>query len=532
MSIVLKFCGAAGTVTGSCYWIRHPGGQFIVDCGMFQGAKTLKALNYGAFPFEPRKIDLALVTHAHIDHSGQLPKLIKQGFAGPVYATAATRDLLSFMLPDSGYIQEIEVEQLNRRNAQRDLPAVTPIYTRADAEASLDAFRTVDYERWREVGDGLRARYWNAGHILGSASIEVEIATGKRDRRLLRLLFSGDIGPEHKLFHPDPDAPENFDYVICESTYGGRNRPNVTAEQRRAVLAREVIGALRGGDGMLLIPSFAVERTQELLADLCLLIDNGQVPKVPVFLDSPLAIRATEVFASHLGALEDVANRPDLFRHPNIHFTETVEASKAINRYRGGAIVLAASGMCEAGRIRHHLKQHLWRKNATVLLVGYQAPGTLGQFLASGAPAVRIQGEDIQVRAAIRQTDVYSGHADGEELVEWLKARAPLKRAAFLTHGEDGALAALKDGLIADGMPAERVVIPQLDDEIELGDGALGPRPGAPPRRLSPEVIGKPDWHNELAQLSLDLRTRLDKSADDKGRQVILRRIRRALDEA
>jgi metallo-beta-lactamase family protein len=531
MTIDIKFCGAAGTVTGSCYWIRHPGGQFIVDCGLFQGAKTLKELNYGAFPFDPAKIDMALVTHAHIDHSGQLPKLVKHGFTGSIYTTAATRDLLSYMLPDSGYIQEIEVEHLNRRNAQRGRPDVTPIYTRADAEASLEAIRPVEYEQWCEFGSGVRARYWNAGHILGSASIEVEIATGNSEQRLLRLLFSGDIGPEHKLFHPDPDAPENFDYVLCESTYGGRNRPSITPEQRRAILAEEVKRALGNGNGMLLIPSFAIERTQELLADLCLLFGDGTLPKVPVFLDSPLAIRATEVFSKYLSELEDVGDRPDLFRHPNIHFTETVEASKAINRYRRSAIVLAASGMCEAGRIRHHLKQHLWRENATVLLVGYQAPGTLGSLLQSGAPAVRIQGEDIRVRAAIRKIDVYSGHADGDELIAWLKSRMPIKRAAFLTHGEDKALEAMKEGMIAAGMPEDRLFIPQLDDEIVLGDGPTGPRLGAPPRRLPPEAVRGLDWHNDLARFSLDLREELDKAADDKHRGIILRRLRRALEE-
>lgn len=530
MSVTLKFCGAAGTVTGSCYWIRHPGGQFIVDCGLFQGAKTLKALNYGDFPFEPGKLDFALVTHAHIDHSGMLPKLVKHGFNGPIYATPATRDLLSVMLPDSGYIQEIEVEHLNRRNAQRGLPDVEPIYTRANAEASLKAIRPVDYEHWRETGKGVRVRYWNAGHILGAASIEIEIATEDRNQRHLRLLFSGDIGPEHKLFHPDPDAPENYDYVICESTYGGRNRPTVTPEQRRAILAQEVLQALRGGNGMLLIPSFAVERTQELLADLCLLFDSGELPKVPVFLDSPLAIRATEVFEKHIGVLEDVENRADLFSHPNIHFTETAEASKAINHFKQGAIVLAASGMCDAGRIRHHLKQHLWRQNATVLLVGYQAPGTLGSLLASGAPAVRIQGEEIRVRAAIRKVDIYSGHADGEELIDWLKRRMPIKRAAFLTHGEEEALDAMKAGLVDAGMPEDRVVIPKLDDEVELGDGPPGPRLGAPPRRLSPDVVGKLDWHNDLAQFSLDIREFLEKAPDDKRRNVIMRRLRRALE--
>ena len=530
MSVLLKFCGAAGTVTGSCYWIRHPGGQFIVDCGLFQGAKTLKELNYGAFPFEPNKLDFVLITHAHIDHSGLLPKLLKHGFDGPIYTTSATRDLLSFMLPDCGYIQEIEVEHLNRRNARRGIDGVLPIYTRTDGEKSLESIHTIEYERWCELGNGVRARFWNAGHILGAASIELEILSGNQDHRCLRILFSGDIGPEHKLFHPDPEAPENFDYVVCESTYGGRTRPKVTPEKRRAILAKEVLRALRDGDGMMLIPSFAVERTQELIADICLLFDKGQLPKVPLFLDSPLAIRATEVFAKHLDVLQNVENRPDLFNHPNIHFTETVEASRAINRIRGGAIVMAASGMCEAGRIRHHLMHNLWRRNATVLLAGFQAQGTLGNLLASGASMVRIQGKDILLRASIRRIDVYSGHADGEELIGWVRNRMPIKRAVFLTHGDDDALEAMKVDLIDAKLSEDQIVIPQLDDEIELVESGTEIRKHALPRRLSPEVVGKPDWHNDLAKFSLDLREILDNAGNDKRRRIILRRLLRTLE--
>lgn len=528
MSIILKFCGAAGTVTGSCYWIRHPRGQFLVDCGMFQGSKTLKELNYGPFPFEANEIDFVLLTHAHIDHSGLVPKLVKQGFEGPVFATEGTIDLLSYMLPDSGYIHETEVEHLNRRNRQRGKDPVRPIYTRVDAEDSLNSFRIVDYDRWVDAGDGVRARFWNAGHILGAASIELELATGRREQRQLRLLFSGDVGPDNKLFHPDPEAPQNLDFVFCESTYGGRSRPDISAAERRQVLAGEVETALRG-DGILLIPSFAVERTQELLADLSLLVDKGTIRRIPVFLDSPLAIKATEVFMRHAAELEDMADARDLFRHPNIHFTETVEQSKAIARFTGGCIILAASGMCEAGRIRHHLKRYLWRDNATVMLVGYQAPGTLGNLLANGASAVRIQGEEIQVRAKIRQIEVYSGHADGDELLVWMKERLPIKGATYLTHGEEEGLAALRDDLLGAGVPDDRVVIPQLDDEIDLLDGG-GVRVQRAPRRLAPEAVRYPDWHNELAQFSLDLREALEQCADEKARKVVLRRVRRALD--
>lgn len=529
MSVRLKFCGAAGTVTGSCYWVRHPDGQFLVDCGLFQGAKTLKELNYGAFPFDPGKLDFVLLTHAHIDHAGLVPKLVKQGFTGPIFATAGTRDLLSFMLPDSGYIQESEVERLNRRNARRGIAPVTPIYGQADAEAALARFRPAEYERWVEPGAGVRARFWNSGHILGAASIELEIATGDPSQRLMRLLFSGDLGPEHKRFHPDPDAPDDFDYVFCESTYGDRPRPSVTPEQRRALLAKEVTAAL-ADNGVLLIPSFAVERTQELLADLLDLMDGGAVPSVPVFLDSPLAIRATDVFAQHAGELEDVSPRPELFRRPNVRFTASVEDSKSIARFTGGMIVLAASGMCDAGRIRHHLKNHLWRRNATVLQVGYQAVGTLGRLLAQGAKKVRIHGQEIQVRARIRHLHAYSGHADADELVAWMRERLPVKRATFLTHGEGDALTALRDRLIDSGLEPDRVVIPRLDDDIDLMKAAIRPRRA--PRRLAPETVGHPDWHNELAQLTLDLRAALDGAADGKSRHAILRRVRRALKDS
>ncbi len=527
--MLLSFCGAAGTVTGSCYWMQTERGQFLVDCGMFQGSKTLKELNYGAFPFDPAKIDFVLLTHAHIDHSGLIPKLVKQGFKGPIFATQGTFDLLTYMLPDSAYIQESEVARLNRRNAQRGRPVVEPMYTREDVDAALEAFSIVGYEDWREVGEGVRARFWNAGHILGAASIEVEVATGQRAPRVSRLLFSGDIGPEHKLFHPDPEAPNNFDYVCCESTYGGRKRTDATPEERREILAQEVQAALKRG-GNLLIPAFAVERTQELLLDLSILFDNGTLPKVPVFLDSPLAIKATKVFAKNAALLEDTDSVPDLFQRPNIRFTESVEESKMIARFTGGAIIIAGSGMCDAGRIRHHLKQNLWRPGATVMLIGYQAPGTLGSLLSRGVSAVKIQGEDLRVKATIRQLDVYSGHADGDQLLDWLQQRLPVKAAIFLTHGEEQGLEALREGLEAAGVPPERIIIPQLDDVVDLlaGESKVQFRPV--PHRLPRESLRGLDWHNDLAQFSLSLRDRLDEAADDKARRVILRRVLRALE--
>jgi metallo-beta-lactamase family protein len=528
VSITLRFCGATRTVTGSCFRLRTPNCSFLVDCGLFQGHKTLKQLNYQPFPFESPKIDFVLQTHAHIDHAGLLPKLWRSGFKGPVFMTRGTRDLLSFMLPDSGHIQEMDVENLNRRYARRGKPRVEPIYTAADAEACQETFRTVEYATWNEVGEGVRARYWNAGHLLGSASIEIEVATGLEDQRFLRLLFSGDIGPEHKLFEPDPNAPDNFDYVICESTYGGRRRTRATANERRALLAKEVQEALRG-DRILLMPLFAVERTQELIADLTRLQQIGVIPPVPIFLDSPLAIRITKVFQSHAHELEELDGRTSLLSNPNLRFTETVDESKLIDRVTGGAIVLAASGMCDAGRIRHHLKRWLWSNRATVLLAGYQAQGTLGRLLVDGTDAVKIQGDDIKVRATIRQMDLYTGHADGEELLDWIRRRQPVRRALYLVHGEDEQVSALRDAVIKSGMNDDRIIAPVLDDEMELlGDG-IAPRARPVPRRLQPEVIGHADWHNELAQFSLDLRDAFERAADERSRAELMRRLRRAL---
>lgn len=527
--VILRFCGAARTVTGSCFWLRMKTTSFLVDCGLFQGSKTLKELNYRPFPFDPRRIDFVLLTHAHIDHSGLLPRLTREGFGGPVYMTRGTRDLLTFMLPDSGHIQETEVENLNLRKQHWGRPGVEPIYTQVDAEQSLSQFEPVEYERWIEPHDGVRARYWNAGHILGSASIELEIATEAKEQRFLRLLFSGDIGPEHKLFHADPEAPENFDYVIAESTYGGRQRTKATPEHRRMLLAEEVKQALRA-DGVLLIPVFAVERTQELVADLIRLQEGGGIPRVPIFLDSPLAIRVTRVFEAHAGELEDLGGRSTLLKNSAIIPTQTPEESKRINTISGGAIILAASGMCEAGRIRHHLRRWLWNERASVLLAGYQAQGTLGRLLADGATAVRIQGDEIQVKARVRRTDLYSGHADGGELLDWISERRPIKRAVCLTHGEEAEVENLTDGLVARGFARDRIIAPVLDDEIELLAGEIGPRPRGAPRRLDPQVVGQPDWHNDFAKISLDLRAALEQAADDRSRNIILRRLRRALD--
>ena len=523
MTINLHFFGAAGTVTGSCYMFETASGRFLVDCCMFQGPKTVKELNYRDFPFDPRRIDTVLLTHAHIDHSGLLPKLVRGGFRGRIRATAGTADLCSYMLPDAGHIQESEVEHLNRRNSARGRRTVEPIYTEEDARHTLQFFEPIDYERWAEVVPGVRARWWNAGHLLGSASIELEFEG--RDR--LRVLCSGDIGPDAKLLQADPESPAGFDWVLCETTYGDTDRPNVSPDERRQRLAQEVREAAAAGRA-LIVPAFAVERTQELIVDLVHLMNNRAIPQAPIYINSPLAIRATEVFVRHARELEEGIDLPHLMRSPFLHFTETAEQSRAIAEVDGFHIILAASGMCDAGRIRHHLKQWLWNPSATVLLTGFQAVGTLGRFLVDGANRVRIQGEDILVRARIRRIDDYSGHADAPELAAWVAERQPIRRGLFLVHGEPEATTAFARR-VARMERAPSIVAPRLDDAFDLTAPSPESGFGAPSRRLPTDALSRPDWHNARARLMIDLDEALEQLSSDAEREQLIRSISRTL---
>jgi metallo-beta-lactamase family protein len=525
MSIALSFHGAAGTVTGSCFLLEHANGRLLVDCGLFQGSKTLRELNYRAFPFDPAGIDTVLLTHAHIDHSGLVPRLARMGFAGRVIATAATRDLLAYMLPDSGALQESDVERLNRRNAQRGRDPVEPIYTRADAERALKQIDGVAYQTWIPVAQGVRARFWDAAHILGSASIELEIERGVGSP--LRLLFSGDIGPGQRPMKGQPTGPRGFDLLVMESTYGDADRPQIGERERREVLRKEVKLALKRG-GNLMIPSFAVERTQELLLDLAALIDAGELPTAPVFIDSPLAARATEIFAAHALQREDGRRFADALRRPNFRVTETVEQSKAIARIHGGAIILAGSGMCDGGRIRHHLKANLWRYNATLLLVGFQAAGTLGRALLDGAPSVRIHGEEVVVKAEIRSIDVYSGHADRSQLADWVAARQGEGGGhVMLVHGEPVALKGLRQALIGRGFDRRRLAIAQMDERVSFDKDKL--RRGSDHPRLPTEQAGREDWHNQYARTVLALSQKLRELPNDQAREALLEQLRQDL---
>lgn len=515
--LTLKFHGAAGTVTGSCMELVCGGRGILIDCGMFQGSRSLEALNHGDFGFDVASIDAVVLTHAHIDHCGLLPKLFARGYRNAIWCTPATTDLLEFMLADAGRIQEGDTARRNRRRDRAGDTRFEPLYTEEDALEAWRLSRPVPLGEWFEPAPGFRVRFWNAGHILGAASVEVE-AGG------VRSVFSGDLGPAHKAFEPDPEAPAGVDYVVCESTYGDRTRQKQTIEQRRSLLEQEVRQALARG-GNLVIPVFALERTQELLLDFARLADANRIPNVPIFVDSPLASRATRVFAAHADALEDVEGDA-VFDHPQIRYVQDVAESIRLNSI-SGAVIMAASGMCEAGRIRHHLENNLHRREASVLFVGFQARGSLGRVILDGASRVRISGKDVAVRARIRHIDSYSAHADQDELVDWISARMPIRQGFFLTHGEEQAIATLRER-VQGAAPGLRIVAPSIGERF-----ALPPADG--PKRIETgrtdlDLLAGEDWQNDYADFVTHLKKNLGKIRSERARRDALAQMRRVLD--
>ncbi len=516
MTAKLSFLGASGCVTGSCVLLEADGARMLIDCGMFQGSKTLKALNYEPFPFDAAALDAVLLTHAHIDHSGLLPKLMLAGFSGRIFATKGTIELCRVLLPDAGAIQEMEVEALNRRRHRHGEGDVAPIFTRADADEVMKLFQSAPMKTWIDVAPGIRARWWNAGHILGAASIELKIGA---DDESQTLMFSGDIGPGGRDFAMDPEGPEGVDHLILESTYGDVERPSLGVAARREALAREMLAAHAAG-GPLLIPAFAVERTQELIVDLLELIETGAGPRGPIFLDSPLGIRASDTFLRH-GHFDNGENPFARLRaSPWLRYTESVTESRSIERMRGWHVIIASSGMCDAGRVRHHLKRLLWREDATVLITGFQAIGTLGRLLQDGRKTVRIQGDEVKVRARIRSIDVYSGHADAAGLVAWAQARKP-RGALFLNHGEPESLDGLRGRLAKAGFEDERIVIAELDQTYRLKLTAK-PEQEHHQSRVPKAAMARLDWHNQRSEFLTELNAALEHAGDDSAREALL----------
>lgn len=427
----LTFHGAAETVTGSKYLLEADGARILVDCGLFQGLKELRLRNWDKLPFDPRDVDAVVVTHAHIDHIGFLPRLVRLGFRGPIYCTPATEELAEILLFDAAQIQEGDAEYANRKGYSKHHPAL-PLYETGDAAAALRLFQSVDVATWRQASGPFWFRYHDAGHLLGSAMVEFEI---RRQNPPLRVLFSGDVGRYGAPLYHDPTPPPSCDVLICESTYGDRDHPRVVVIDQ---LADAVMAGVRRG-GVILMPSFAVGRAQQLIYLLRLLIDQRRIPEMPIFLDSPMAVDATNIFCAfahdHDLSEGELAGERHVLKGRNVHLARTGAESRKINDVAGPAVIIASSGMMTGGRILHHLKQRLPDGRNTVLLGGFMAEGTRGRKLQDGARFLRMHGGDVQVRAAVATIPGLSGHADRDELLRWL---APLDkpRRAYITHGE------------------------------------------------------------------------------------------------
>ncbi len=430
--------GAAGFVTGSCHMVETDTSRFLIDCGMYQGNKTMNRLNHEPFGFDPRSIDFVINTHGHIDHCGLLPKLVKQGFAGPIYASPPTADLLPIMLEDSAYIQEKDTEHENRRRLRKGQEPRQPLYTAEDVGKTAALIQTISYDDSMQAGPGITFRLRDAGHVIGSSIVELFLDNGAGGET--KTVFSGDLGQWDVPIIEDPTYIWNSDYVFIESTYGDRVHQKTLPRKEELY---EHIKRTCGRGGKLLIPCFALERTQELLYTLSALKnEEPDFPPVNIYLDSPLAIKITEVFKKHPDTYDEEARaRTDQpFDFPGLVCTPSVDESRQVNMMDGPAIVIAGSGMCTAGRIRHHLKHGIWNPKNTVLFVGYQAPGTLGRILLDGAEEIRMMGSEFAVKAEIAKIGSFSAHADRDELTNWLTSFKEKPKIVFLIHGEQETL--------------------------------------------------------------------------------------------
>lgn len=507
----ITFLGAAKTVTGSNFLVEAAGKKFLVDCGMYQGKAALEMENSEEFLYDVSEIDFMLLTHAHIDHSGRIPKLYNEGYRGPIYAHRATVDLCAIMLPDSGHIQETEVEWKNRKRLRAGLEPLPPLYTAEEAAKCLEIFKPVEYDQIIDVADNIQVRYNDAGHMLGSSIIEIWVTeNGKTEK----IVFTGDIGNNDIPLLDSPTMIEDADYLVMESTYG--SRLHMRNDDKANIFLNVVSETLDHG-GRVVIPSFAVGRTQEILYEIDKIKDSHkddeefqrkyqQLMKTPVFVDSPLAISATEVFKKNTDLFEeDVQEKLRHGNHPlefpGLQFTRTADESKALNETYYPSIIISASGMCDIGRIKHHLKHNLWNPSSTILFVGYQAPGTLGRTIVDGADKVKIFGEEISVNARVEYIEGYSGHADQEWLLNFVYSFIKKPRHIFLVHGEEESEEVLK-GLIERNTQIP-VTIPSFGEKYEVAD--------------IPKLEERVEYSKKLEDqyLRLQILEKLDKIKDD-----------------
>lgn len=474
----ITFLGATKTVTGSNYLIEAAGKKFLVDCGMWQGKAELEEENEQEFEFNPQEIDFVLLTHAHIDHSGRIPKLYKEGYHNKIYAHKATCDLCTLMLPDSGHIQEMENEWKNRKRIRKGEEPRDPLYTAEEAARCLEIFEAVHYDEIIEITPEIQVRFNDAGHMLGSSIIELWV---KEEGKETKAVFTGDLGNNDIPLLDSPTMIERTDYLIMESTYG--SRLHIRNDEKAEIFLNVVSETLNKG-GTVVIPSFAVGRTQEILYELNKLKDLRKedeefrkkyqtLMRAPVYVDSPLAISATEVFRENMDLFDEETKEEMLkgdnpLEFPGLKFTMTTDESKALNEDNTPSIIISASGMCEVGRIKHHLKHNLWNPKSTILFVGYQAPGTLGYNIVKGAKTVKIFGEEIAVNARIEYIEGYSGHADQEGLMNFIYSFHQKPNHIFLIHGEEESQEVLKEKIEQEiGIG---VTVPGFGETFELDD--------------------------------------------------------------
>ncbi len=474
----ITFLGATRTVTGSNFLVEGAGKKFLVDCGMWQGKVEQEMENSQEFEFNPKEIDFMLLTHAHIDHSGRIPKLYNEGFKNKVYAHKATCDLCALMLPDSGHIQETEAEWKNKKRKRKGEELIEPIYTAEDAARCLEIFEAVQYDQIIEITPEIHVRFNDAGHMLGSSMIEVWIKEGDKETKTV---FTGDIGNNDIPLLSPPTMIEDTDFLVMESTYGSRLH---VRNDEKAEIFLDVVSETLDNGGTVVIPSFAVGRTQEILYEINKLKDEygddeefrkkyKTLMKAPVYVDSPLAISATEVFRENTELFdeetqEEIMRGDNPLEFPGLKFTRTSEESKALNEDPTPSIIISASGMCEVGRIKHHLKHNLWNPKSTILFVGYQAPGTLGYNIVNGAKTVKIFGEEIAVNARIEYIEGYSGHADQELLMNCIYSYIKKPKHIFLVHGEPESQDVLSNMIETETNIG--VTIPEFGETYELND--------------------------------------------------------------